>query len=151
DAARPDIVLSYMQALILLGRQGDAVDLIKRTGEGARARDPDLYRLLTARLIQISLFDPELQSVVVELQEARGDAQDFGLGLGADTLAAAWALHGATRGSSRAQALRDATRALASGGLTSGSERFYVIHAAFALTVCGETAAAGNAFDAALA
>ncbi len=136
-ARRPDIALAYERAVNLLGRHGDANDVLLALSDSARDLDPDLYRRLEGRLIIWAGFDPALYAAAIERLDAI-DERQLVAGIGAGVLLAAWAIVEARRGHSRARAVEFAERALGTGAFEEAGERLNIVNALFALSLAGE-------------
>src|SRR3954449_6848397 len=144
---RPDITLSYVRALVLVGRHQDAGALLRMARDRFRGFDQDLHWRLEGRLLIWSEFDPELYAAETQRFTAI-DERDLTGGTGAGVLLAALAMVEAQRGVSRARAVDFAERALASGAFEEAGERLNGITPLLALTIAGEIEAASAAFEA---
>ena len=146
-ARRPEIALAYERAVNLLGRHGDANDVLRAMSDRARELDPDLHRRLEGRLIIWSAFDPALYAVATKRLDAI-DERELVAGVGAGVLLAAWAIVEARRGHSRARAVEFAERALRTGAFEKAGERLNIVNALFALTLAGEVDEAEQTYSA---
>jgi DNA-binding CsgD family transcriptional regulator len=130
------VALELGRALWFTDRSADALAVFERAlGEVDRERDPDLYELLVAELINSASWDPQTYPIA---QAAIGelDLDAFHGGLGSDILLATMAHHEYRLALRRERAIALARRALASGNLlASGSMAFY--YAVVTLTRAG--------------
>jgi DNA-binding CsgD family transcriptional regulator len=140
--------LEYGQALIYLGRQGEAVELYSRTLEQLGDRRPDLSRLLEGELNLAAWCEPELCQLAAERLVAVHE-DELQNDLGSTALLGALALSELRSGASRKRAVALATRVVESD-LAAAAAYLVIDYATFALTAAGEVDTAAQASERAL-